>query len=200
MADIKTFLNKINPKNWVELSSPVTLGFAGLSLFALILGGLTGGASTRALFSIYRSSAADVLFYSRLFLHVLGHGDFTHYAANMGMLLVLGPLVEKHYGSGRYLLMIALTALVTGLFHILLSAGTVSLGASGIVFMLILLSAASGRQSGKVPLSLLLVALIYLGQEIAGGIFQKDNISQLAHIIGGLCGLAFGLVFQKKSI
>ena len=198
MTNFKNNLRKLNPKNWLELSSPLTLGFALLSLLALVLGWLTGGAATRALFSVYRSSAANPLFDLRLFLHVLGHSGFAHYAANMAMLLLLSPLVEKQYGAGRTLLMFLVTALITGLFHILLSPYTASLGASGIVFMLILLSAASTRQGSKIPLTLILVALIYLGQELAA-MFRDDTISQLAHLIGGACGLAFGLLLPGKK-
>lgn len=185
---------KLDPRRWIELSSPVTLGIAGVSLIALILGGVTGGASTRALFSVYRGSWADPQSYLRVILHVFGHADFAHYAANMGMVLVLGPLVEKHHGSRRFLLMVLITALVTGLTHLLLSAGTAALGASGIVFMLIFLSAISGRENGKIPLTLVLVAVIYLGREIAGGLFTRDSISQLAHVMGAVCGVGFGLV------
>lgn len=190
--------NKWHPANWLELSSPLTLGFAGLSLLALALALITGGASNRALFSVYRSSAGNPLFYIRLFTHVLGHADFAHYATNMAMFLLLCPLVEKTYGVGRTLLMFAVTALITGLVHLLLSANTASLGASGIIFMLILLSASSTRKTRKIPLTLLLVAVIYMGQEIVG-IFQKDNVSQLSHLIGGLCGLGFGLLLTKKQ-
>ncbi len=190
---------KLNPAHWLELSSPVTLGFAGVSLAALVLSWLTGGASNRALFSVYRSSPGDPLAYLRVFLHVLGHASFAHYAPNMALLLVLGPLVERHYGSLQLLWMMAVTALVTGLAHLLLSPGAASLGASGIVFMLIMLSAISGRSSGKVPLTLVLVALIYLGQELAGGLFQRDNISQLAHVFGGLCGIVLGMVRKGKG-
>ena len=191
--------NKLDPRQWVELSSPVTLGIAGLSLLALILGALTGGASTRALFSVYRASWSDPLSYLRIILHVFGHVDFAHYAANMGMMLVLGPLVERHYGAKRYILMILMTALLTGLAHLLLSPGSASLGASGIVFMMIFLSAVSGRErSGKVPLTLILVALIYLSREISAGLFTRDNISQLAHIMGAVCGVGFGLWFGKR--
>lgn len=198
MPPYNSRLGKLNPKNWIELSSPLTLGFALASLLALVLGALTGGASTRLLFSVYRSPAASPWFYPRLFLHVLGHAGFSHYAANMAMLLLLCPLAEKEYGARRTLLMFLVTALVTGLFHILLSPGTASLGASGIVFMLILLSAASTRQGSRVPLTLLLVAVIYLGQEVAQ-MFRTDNVSQLAHLIGGACGLAFGLLLPGRK-
>lgn len=190
---------KLAPARWIELSSPVTLGFAALALAALLLGTLTGGATTRLLFSAYRSSWASPLFYLRLFLHIFGHVDFSHYAANMSLLLVLGPLVEKHYGWRRYLTMILLTALATALVHLLLSSGTAILGASGVVFMLVFLAAISGRASGKIPLTLVLVAVIYLGQELVGGLLGGDNVSHLAHIAGALCGIAFGLS-SKKSL
>lgn len=186
-------------QKYVELSSPVTLGFAFLSLIALALSALTGGASNRALFSVYRSSAADPLSYLRLFLHVLGHADFSHYAGNMALFLVLGPLVEKHYGSRKLLVMVLVTALMIGLTHLLLSPGTACLGASGLVFMLILLSAVSGRSQGKLPLTLILVALIYLGGALADALFTRDNVSQLAHITGGLCGIGFGLMGKKGA-
>ncbi len=191
-------LKKADPRNWVELSSPVTLSFALLSLLAVLLHGITGGASTRALFSIYRAPLSDVLFYPRLFLHVLGHADFAHFAANMGMLLVLGPAMERQYGWKTFLTLIALTALVTGLTSVLLSPNALSLGASGVVFMLIILSASAGHEGGKVPLTLILVAFIYLGREMAEGLFQRDSISQLAHVAGGLCGVVFGLLIRKK--
>lgn len=190
---------KVDPRRWVALSSPVTLGFALAALIALILQGLTGGASTRLLFSVYRAPAGDVLSYPRLFLHVLGHADFAHYAGNMGLFLVLGPLVEARYGSKRFLLMLLITALVTGLAHLLLSPGSAALGASGLVFMLIMLSAIGAGQGKKVPLTLILVALIYLGGELFGGIFQRDSISQLGHIMGGVCGIVMGLLWKPKG-
>lgn len=191
-------MQKLKDNKWVELSSPVTLGFTFLSLLATLLGMMTGGASTRLLFSVYRSPAMTLFFWPRLFLHVLGHADLAHFAGNISLLLVLGPIVEKHYGSKRLLSMMALTALVTALFQLLIVPHGATLGASGIVFMLILLSAASGRSSGRIPLTLVLVAIIYLGQEVYDMLFLKDNISQLSHIVGGLCGIGLGLYYNKK--
>ena len=95
----------------LHYNSPVVLTFALASLCVLLLGYLTGGASTYKCFSVYRAPAGDVLSYPRLFLHVLGHADFAHYAGNMGLFLVLGPLVEARYGSKRFLLMLLITAL-----------------------------------------------------------------------------------------
>ncbi|NLX83374.1 MAG: rhomboid family intramembrane serine protease [Clostridiales bacterium] len=197
--DTKKLWNKINPRKWVDLASPVTLAFAGLSLAALIINWISAGGANLLLFSVYRSAFSDFFAYPRVFLHVLGHANYAHFAANMALFLVLGPLVEKQYGAKHFILMIVITALMTGLIHLLISATSAALGASGIVFMLILLSAASGWKNNKVPLTLLLVAIIYLGREIAGGVFHQDGVSQVSHLVGGLCGWAFGMYFQRKK-
>lgn len=190
--------NRLKPSRWLALTSPVTLGFALLSLLALGLDALTRGQSTRSLFSVYRAPLTDPLALPRLLLHVLGHAGFAHYAGNMGLFLVLGPLMEQRYGPARFFAFIAVTAVVTGLTHLLISPGTAMLGASGVVFMLILLSAVSARTTQKVPLTLLLVALIYLGREIVGGLFTHDRVSQLAHIAGGAMGIVLGLFSARR--
>ncbi len=191
-------MQKWKNNKWVEFSSPVTLTFTLLALGATLLGMLTGGASTRLLFSVYKSPMASLFFWPRLFLHVLGHADLAHFAGNASLLLVLGPIVEKHYGGKRLISMMALTALITAVFQLLMLPHVATLGASGIVFMLILLSAASGGSSQKIPLTLILVAVIYLGKEIYGMVFLNDNISQLSHIVGGLCGIGLGLYYNKN--
>ena len=45
---------------------------------------------------------------------------------------------------------------------------------------------------------MILVAVIYLGQQIYDGIFLQDNISNLSHIIGGVTGGIFGYMLNKK--
>lgn len=196
---MKKWWQQCKLSKWIELSSPVTLLFTLAALVVWLLGVISGGGSTRLLFSVYRSSAVNIFFWPRLFLHVLGHKDFAHYAANIAMILVLGPLVERHYGSRNFLIMILITALGTALAHLLLAPTAMGMGASGLVFMLIMLSAISGRSQGKLPLTMILVALIFLGGELATGLFTKDNISQLAHIVGGLCGIAFGLLSTRRT-
>ncbi|MBQ3089139.1 MAG: rhomboid family intramembrane serine protease [Oscillospiraceae bacterium] len=177
----------------IQYNSPVILTFALLSLAILFLGYYTGGYSTRLCFSVYRSSLTDPFTYIRFFGHVLGHADYSHYIGNMTLLLVLGPPLEERYGSKRLLQTILATALVSGLVQFFFFPGTALLGASGIVFMLIILSSLSGGSRGRIPLTLILVCIIYIGGEIADGLLYADNISQLTHIIGGTCGGVFGL-------
>ena len=83
----------------IQYNSPVVLSFALLSLFALVLGVVTGDRSTALLFSVYRCPMRDLLAYPRFVLHVLGHSSYAHYIGNMMMILVVGPPLEERYGS-----------------------------------------------------------------------------------------------------
>jgi membrane associated rhomboid family serine protease len=71
------------------------------------------------------------------------------------------------------------------------------MGASGIVFMMIAMASLSGMKNGCIPITLVLVLLLYLGGEIVDGITLKDNISQLSHIVGGICGALLGISMRR---
>lgn len=180
----------------ITWNAPAVLGFVLLSLAALILNMMTGGRANTILFSVYRSSFADPLTFVRLFTHVLGHADLTHYMNNMLILLLVGPLLEEKYGTRRMIQLYFTVALSTELIHIFLFPNTGLLGASGIDFALILLSSITVHKKDQIPLTLILTALIYCGQQIYDGLFVRDQISQLSHLVGGTVGMMFGL--QKK--
>lgn len=178
-------------------NSPLILSFAFISLAVLLLGFLTGGRSTRLLFCVYRSSLGNLFTYPRFILHVLGHSSWEHYISNMMLLLVIGPAMEEKYGSRALLWGFLITAFITGLSQWIFFPSSGILGASGIVFMLIVLSSLSGIRDGSIPLTLLFVLILYLGKELINGLTLNDSISQLAHIIGGICGAIFGLLIRK---
>lgn len=182
----------------LQYNAPVTLSIFFLSLFALLLGQATSGWMTTQLFSVYRASPLDPLFYVRLFGHVLGHAGWEHFLNNMLLLLVVGPPLEEKYGSRTLLTGIAITALVTGILQCVLFPGSALLGASGIVFMLIMLSSLAGMRSGAIPLTLVLVAALYLGQQIYDIVFVQDNVANFMHIAGGVCGTVFGFAVRKR--
>ena len=69
-----------------------------------------------------------------------------------------------------------------------------------IVFALILLSSFTSFKEGKIPVTFILVAAIYIGQQIYQGIFVQDNISNLTHIIGGGVGAGLGFVMNKNKM
>ena len=181
----------------LHYNSPVVLTFALASLAVLLLDYMTGGVSTYKLFSVYRAPLTDPLSYPRFILHVLGHSGYSHYIGNMMMILVIGPPLEEKYGSRPLFWAILLTAMVSGMVHFLFSPSTALMGASGIVFMLIAMSSLSGMKGGSIPITLILVLFLYIGGEIVDGFVLKDNVSQLTHIVGGVCGALLGMSMRK---
>lgn len=176
-------------------NSPVVLTFALICLCALWLNQLTGGWANAHLFSTYRSGLLDPLMYVRLFGHIIGHSGWSHFMNNILLILLLGPMLEEKYGSKDLLEMILITAVVTGIAHNLLVPRSSLLGASGIVFMMIILSSIASMKDHRIPITFLLVSIIYIGGEILAG-FRSDNISQMTHIIGGICGGFYGLTLK----
>ena len=108
--------------------------------------------------------------------------------------------LEEKYGSADTLLVILSTAFVTGLIHFIFFPNVALMGASGVVFAFILLASMTSIEDGKIPLTFILVAVIYIGGQIRDGIFVKDNVSNLTHIIGGIVGSIFGVLMNKCRV
>lgn len=183
----------------IRFNAPVILTFALLGLIALLLGNFTAGATTHRFFSVYRSSLSDPLTYVRFVGHVLGHSSYSHYMSNMLLLLLVGPQVEEKYGHSTTFWCILVTAVVTGLVEFIFFPTTALLGASGVVFMMIVLSSFTEMNKEGIPVTLIIVVALYLGGEILNGLFKADNVSQLTHIVGGLCGLVFGFTIRGRG-
>ena len=197
--DANTNPNKSEKRKFrgISYNAPVVLTFALVSLIALILNMLTNGMTNRLFFSVYRSNFS-LAYVIRLVGHCLGHANWSHYAGNMTLFLLLGPILEDKYGSGKLLLMIVITAVISGLLNILLFPQIALLGASGIVFMFIVLTSASCMVDDRIPLTMILIIVIYLGAEVMNALTKQDSISQFTHIIGGVCGAVFGLANSGK--
>lgn len=183
----------------IEFNSPVIISYTVLAFIVLMFGYATGGASDTAVFSCYRTSLTDPMMYVRAITYVLGHSDINHYVNNFFMIALIGPMLEEKYGSKRLLEMMFVTALVGGLANILLTKSAL-MGASGIVFLFIVLCSCTSVSNGKIPLTLVIVVVIYIGQEILNGVLKSDNVSQLTHILGGVCGIIFGVYYLWHPI
>lgn len=174
-----------------QYNAPVILTFFFLSLLALILNIATKAKSNRLLFMSYRSSPFNLLTYVRLFTHVLGHYDWSHFRNNFLIILLIGPMIEEKYGSFNVLMMILITAGITGFLNVIFSKRSL-LGASGIAFMFIIVSSLVNIHAGKVPITFILISMFYIFDEIWAALFKKDNVSHISHLIGAVCGAIYG--------
>ncbi len=180
----------------LSYNSPVILSFAIISLLELLLQEYVSS-DFQLLFSVHTFSISQPLTYFQLFSHAVGHANWEHYLSNFSFILLLGPLIEEKYGSRKLFMLIAVTSLITGVLFVLFFDGRL-LGASGIVFMLIILSSFSSYKQGKIPLTFILVSIIFLGKEIINSL-SPNQISEFAHILGGICGAIFGFYLNGKN-
>lgn len=182
----------------ITFNAPVVLSVAAISFIATLLGYITLGMTNKLLFMTYHSSLLSPMTYVRFFTHIFGHANWAHLIGNMSYLLLLGPMLEEKYTSGKLITVITITAVTTGLVNYLLFPNVALCGASGVVFAFILLSSFTSFKEGEIPLTFILVAVFYIGQQVFEGVMVEDNISNLSHIIGGVIGGFIGYRLNKK--
>ena len=183
----------------IVFNAPVVLGFVAICFVATLLNYITGGASNRILFMTYHSSLLSPLTYIRFFTHVFGHSGWSHFVGNMSYILLLGPMLEEKYGSEKLAGVAATTAFVTGVINYILFPNVALCGASGVVFAFIILASFTNFKSGEIPLTFIIIAVIYIGQQIYEGLTISDNISNMAHICGGIVGGVVGYYLNRNA-
>lgn len=177
----------------ITYNSPVVLTF---TLAAVVVFCLTRLITPLQAWFTANPHLDSIQSYVALFSHILGHASWEHLLGNFMLILLIGPILEERHGSGPLLIMILLTALITGVANAALSSAGL-MGASGIVFMMILLASMANVRGGEIPLTFIAIAILYLGGEVVRS-FHNDNISQLAHLVGGAAGGAFGFFIAGK--
>jgi membrane associated rhomboid family serine protease len=137
----------------------------------------------------------EPVWYVSLVGYTLGHANLEHLLGNFSIILMLGPILEEVYGTKKLFIMVTITGISTAIFHMLFWDYGL-MGASGIVFMFIVLSSLINIKDKELPLTFILVVILFLGKEIYNS-FGSDSVSQFAHIAGGVTGVVFGY-FHKK--
>ena len=184
----------------ISFNSPVILTFTIVCAISLFLNWITKGYTNAHFFSVYRSSWISPLTYVRLFGHIIGHADLNHFVGNIMLILVVGPMLEEKYGSSNIVFVILSTALATGIAHLIFVPRYSLLGASGVVFAFIMLSSFTCIKEKEIPLTFILVTVLYIGEQVYQGLFVQSNISNLSHILGGLVGSGLGYVMHKNKM
>ncbi len=180
----------------IDYNAPVVLTFAIAVLVIQLVSASFFPALTPTFFAVRSTfSFTNPLDYIRLVSHVLGHASFAHLSNNLLFILLLGPVLEEKYGSRDILGIILVTALATGLINVFFFP-TSLMGASGVVFAFIILVSIVNVRQGMIPLSFILVFVLFIGGEIIQGL-GEDQISQMAHIVGGIIGAAYGFTSTR---
>lgn len=183
----------------ITFNAPVVLSLVTISAIATLLNYLTAGASGRLVFMTYHSALLSPMTWIRAFTHIFGHADWAHLIGNMSYLLLLGPMLEEKHSSQTLAAVIAITAFGTSLVNYIFFPQVALCGASGVVFAFILLSSFTSFKEGEVPITFILVAVFFIGQQVYEGITVQDNISNMAHIVGGIIGGILGYGLNVKT-
>ena len=183
----------------LKYNAPVTLTIALLSLLALALNELTDGWTTQNLFCFYKSALTDYLTYPRAVLHILGNTSLTECTANIIILLVVGPAAEERFGSAKVLFAVLATAIAAALIMWFLFPTSAIMGASGVLFMMMVLASFASMRGGAIPITLILVLILFLGSEVLQAVTGDAGLQELTHIAGGVVGMVLGFAFSRRS-
>ncbi len=197
----------MNKKNFlsnfrITYNAPATLTFALISAVILFADTFLNNTLIPAFFTCPGASStpafnpSNFLDYFRLLFHIFGHTNWNHFLGNMAFILLLGPVIEERYGPGLLVLMMTITSLVTGVLNVCFSPSQL-LGSSDIAFMMILLTSFTTISRSEIPLSFILILILYIGREILGS-GKNESISTLAHIAGGICGSMFAFLATPR--
>ena len=183
----------------VKFNAPVTLVFVMICFIATLLGVVSNGRITQIVFMTYHSALASPMTYVRFVTHIFGHSSWSHFIGNASYLLLLGPMLEEKYGSKELIEVIGITAVITGIVNYIFFWNVGLCGASGVVFAFIIIASFTGFREGEIPLTFVLVAAIFIGQQVYEGIALQDDISNIAHIVGGIVGSVIGYLLNRKN-
>jgi len=185
----------------LRFNAPVTFSFSLICILVMLLDqfvfpGLVGTYFTAPGANFHGDQPAQ---YFSLLLYVFGHESWTHLSNNFLFLLLLGPILEEKYSPKPLLFMMFTTTLVTAIFNILMKQPPL-VGASSLVFMMIMLVSFARTKAGDIPVSFILIFVLFLLAELTRGV-QNSNpaVSNLAHVVGGICGTIFGFLKMAAS-
>jgi membrane associated rhomboid family serine protease len=178
----------------LQVDSPLILSFASACIFVQAFSPLMPGLK-QSLFAVSKCPALSPAGAFSIFGQVVGHSDWGHLRGNLLLLLLVGHACESALGPVRLTKIFACTSVASSLTHILLGpTNSVQLGASGVVFALILLNSCLERKEGEIPLTFVLTGALWLGRELG---IAKAGVASSAHLVGAAVGTFFG---HKMSV
>jgi len=207
----------------IKYNAPVTFTYILISALILLIStmlheGGTPGPLVYQYFSVEGATFdwSNTFEYLRFISHVFGHYDWNHLHGVIIFMIIIGPILEEKYNSKTFFGIMLGTTIITGLFMAMFQQPLV-FGGSTLVYMMILLMSFTRINPGEFPVNLILIFIAYLVTQMlslgspgsigAGGesIASADSIilnmgtSNLAHLIGGICGIMFGFMNISRT-
>jgi len=127
------------------------------------------------------------------------HADVFHLISNAVPIFLLGMALYYFYNTIATRVLIAIM-FCSGLLVWLFARPAYHIGASGIVYGLIIFLLISGliRKDGRSTILSLVVIFLYGGSILSGFIPLEEQISWEAHAFGACCGLILALYYRNK--
>ncbi|MBT6835277.1 MAG: rhomboid family intramembrane serine protease [Bacteroidetes bacterium] len=142
----------------------------------------------------------DLSSWAGLFFTPLLHADLLHLFNNSVPLFVAIIGIMYFYRKSALFIM-ASSWLVTNILVWIFAKGGHHIGASGLVYAYISFLFFGGAFSNNRNLLGLSLVLIFAYGTMIWGIFPvENNVSWESHLIGGVVGMAYALIYRKKSI
>lgn len=169
----------------------VTWTIIGICVVLFILQNIPGVIGDLVnIYGVYRPRFTAVLPWTMI-TSIFLHGSIIHIALNMYSLLIVGPVLERMLGRGRFLALFLIAGFGGSVAVLLLAPGTAVVGASGAIFGLFGAFFVIQRRLGGTNVQLLVV----IGLNLVIGFIPGLNIAWQAHVGGLLAGAAVAAVY-----
>ncbi len=142
----------------------------------------------------------------QLVTHMFAHGGFFHILFNMYALWLFGAVLEKTWGSKRFLIFYLVCGLAAGLTQMFFVSQGAAIGASGAVMGLL---AAFAYTFPNVefyilpipfPIKAKYLAAVYAAIDLFGGFSGGgDNVAHFAHLGGLAMGFILAIIWTKTN-
>lgn len=134
----------------------------------------------------------NVADYFRILLYPFGFSSWNQLTANLVFILLLFPKIESVFGKLFSSMLVLITVAFAGVICVCFS-NSVIYGTSGIVCMLLILAIFISADKRQIPLSYILLAVIYFAREIVS-IIDTNTIEVFCHFAGSLASSLVGIL------
>ena len=189
----------------IDIDAPFSLTFSLCCLLVHLLSCIFGASFTTFYFGIPSLSIFNFLSplsYFRMISQIFGHSNWQHLSGNLVYILLVGPSCEREFGCYKICIIVLLTAISSSLSHLFFGPrDSIQLGASGVVFMFILLNSLIETKTNRIPLTFVCQVGIWCSHEVISNFMSQEGggISHLAHLSGALVGTLSGYYFQQQK-